>query len=334
MPSEVAYIIEDGQAKLIMSDEAFVTAFLTTVGAVHAPSVRKVLCTERTRRWGCRALQAGYEDHGEGLRRSRPARMILHCSSTPPGTTGSAQGHRTSHRGMLSTSARWRRLEVRAEDVFGNPLPTFHVAGMTMLLLTLYTGGLTHRVFGIQRGELIKDIARHASSRIRSLVPAMLLFMLQQPGADEADYRTLKLIAYGGSTDHRHRPAEAMRGVQVRLAAGVRFDRGLRPADLSDAIRPPRRRLAARTVAVRRQAGRWRAAAHRRPGLTRGSAGGHDRRGVDRVRAQFARVLAQSRSPRHAYPEGRNERGGWLRTGDGGYLKGGYPVSSTTASRT
>lgn len=44
-----------------------------------------------------------------------------------------------THRGLLSTcrvvSADW---QFGSDNVFGNTLPTFHVAGMTMLLLTLY----------------------------------------------------------------------------------------------------------------------------------------------------------------------------------------------------
>src|SRR5258706_9748874 len=46
-PSEVAYIVEHGQASFMMTDEAFASAFLTTVGSISTSSLRNVVCTER-----------------------------------------------------------------------------------------------------------------------------------------------------------------------------------------------------------------------------------------------------------------------------------------------
>ena len=82
--------------------------------------------------------------------------------------------------------------------MLGNPLPTFHIAGMTMLLLTLYTGGQTAAYPDFDPTGFIQSIAQHGITHT-FLVPAMLLFILQHPDADKGDYRTLKLIAYGGS---------------------------------------------------------------------------------------------------------------------------------------
>jgi long-chain acyl-CoA synthetase len=86
------------------------------------------------------------------------------------------------------------------------------------------------------------------------LVPAMLLFMLQAPGAERGDYALMQVIVYGGSPISE-------RGHLLRSAG--------RPA------------------------------------------GGARQRIVDPLK-------------RTDLPEGRNECGGWFRTGDAGYLKDGY----------
>jgi long-chain acyl-CoA synthetase len=322
-PSEMAYIVEHGQAKFMMADEAFVSPFLTTVGSVAAPSLRKVVCTERAID-GLQGFLGWYEDHGTSFAavQARPEDPALQLYSS--GTTGLPKGIVLSHRGMLSTSRTvahdW---QFDADCVLGNPLPTFHVAGMTMLLLTLYTGGLTTAYSEFDAGGFIKDISRHGITH-SFLVPAMLLFMLQQPGADQADYRTLKLIAYGGSPIADTVLREVMRVFKCDLIQVYGLTEVSGPATF---LMPPDHRLDGSRQELLRSAGK--------------PIGGARLRIVDPVsgedlpEGQTGEVWIESernlleywRNPeatRQAYPEGRNERGGWLRTGDGGYLKDGY----------
>jgi len=322
-PSEVAYIVDHGQAKFIMADEAFIAAFLRTVGSVSAPSVRKAVCTERAID-EFQSFADWYGDHGAAFA-AVPAGLddpALQLYSS--GTTGLPKGVVLSHRAMLSTSRTvahdWK---FDADGVLGNPLPTFHVAGMTMLLLTLYTGGLTHAYSDFNPGGFIKDIARHGITH-SFLVPAMLLFMLQQPDADQADYGTLKLIAYGGSPISETVLREAMRVFKCDLLQVYGLTEVAGPATF---LMPSEHRVDGSRKELLRSAGK--------------PVGGARLRIVDPVSRQDLpegqtgevwiecerNLLEYWRDPeatRQAYPEGRNERGGWLRTGDGGYLKDGY----------
>ena len=318
-PSEVAYIVEHGQAKLMMADASFVAGFATG----EWPTVQKVVCTERDVD-GFAGFAGWYEAHGDAFSAVSAGLDDAALQLYSSGTTGLPKGIVLSHRGLLSTSRTvahdWKFDE---RCVLGNPLPTFHVAGMTMLLLTLYTGGQTSAYSEFDAGEFIHDIARQGITH-SFLVPAMLLFMLQQPDAAKADYRSLKLIAYGGSPITETLLREVMGTfkcdfIQVygltEVSGPATF---LMPADHRvDGSRPDLLRSAGQPI------------------------GGARLRIVDPVSGtdvpdgQTGEIWIESernlkeywRNPeatRQAYPEGRNERGGWMRTGDGGYLKDGY----------
>jgi len=322
-PSEVAYIIEDGQAKLVMADAMFIPALVPTVGSAPLKAVHKVVCTEHELD-GFDSFAGWYEGHGTTFSAVSAdlddAALQLYSS----GTTGLPKGIVLSHRGMLSTSRTVARdWKFDEHCVLGNPLPTFHVAGMTMLLLTLYTGGQTSAYSEFDPAAFIQNIARHRITH-SFLVPAMLLFMLQHPDADKGDYRTLKLIAYGGSpiTETVLRDAMATFRCDFLQVYGLTEVSG--PATF---LMPRDHRVDGSRSELLRSAGKPIGGARLRivdPAT-----------GADLPDGETGEVWIESernlkeywRNPeatRQAYPEGRNERGGWLRTGDGGYLKDGY----------
>ena len=191
---ELAYILGHGQAVFLMVDAVFVPA----VPRERLPALRVSVCTEGE----C----GGLEGLASWVAPHAPLRETVHVDPDDDalqlyssGTTGLPKGVVLTHRGLLSTcetvARDWR---FGADDVNGNPLPTFHVAGMTMLLLTLWAGGQTVAFPSFEAGEFIAAVEREGITHA-FLVPAMLLFMLQQPGVRAADYRKLRLIAYGGS---------------------------------------------------------------------------------------------------------------------------------------
>jgi long-chain acyl-CoA synthetase len=194
---------------------------------------------------------------------------------------------------------------------------------MTMLLLTLYTGGTTTAYSDFNAESFINNVGRSGITHA-FLVPAMLLFMLDSPAADKGDYRTLKLIAYGGSPISERVTRDAMRvfGCDFLQVYGLTEVSG--PATF---LFPRDHRTDGSNTEILRSAGE--------------PIGGALIRIVDPVslkdlpEGQTGEIWIESdrnlkeywRNPdatRQAYPEGRNERGGWLRTGDSAYMKDGY----------
>lgn len=322
-PSEIAYIIEHGQAKFVMADAAFVSALLTTVGDVQVETVQKVVCTERQVD-GFESFAGWYDSHGATFSAVSAnlddAALQLYSS----GTTGLPKGVVLSHRGLLSTSRTVARdWKFDEHCVLGNPLPTFHVAGMTMLLLTLYTGGQTSAYSDFDPVTLIGSIARHGVTHT-FLVPAMLLFMLQSLAAEQGDYRSLQLIAYGGSPISDRVLQDAMRVFKCDCLQVYGLTEVSGPATF---LMQHDHRDAATRPELLRSAGKPVGGARlrivdpvTREDLPEGRTG--------EVWIETERNLKEYwRNPeatKNAYPEGRNERGGWFRTGDGGFLKDGY----------
>lgn len=321
--SEVAYIIEHGQAKLVMADAAFTSAFLTPVGDAQVETVQKVVCTE-VQADGFESFVGWYGGHGEAFAAvsagTDDAALQLYSS----GTTGLPKGVVLSHRGLLSTSRTcaqdWKFDE---HCVLGNPLPTFHVAGMTMLLLTLYTGGQTSAYSDFDPVAFIDSIALHHVTH-SFLVPAMLLFMLQSPTAQKGDYRSLRQIAYGGSPISDRLLEDSMRvfGCDFLQVYGLTEVSG--PATF---LTQQDHRDAANMPELLRSAGKPIGGARlrivdpvSREDLPEGSTG---EIWIESVR-NLKEYWRDPEGTKKAYPEGRNERGGWFRTGDGGYLKDGY----------
>ncbi|CAN5496073.1 fatty acid--CoA ligase [soil metagenome] len=316
-PAEVEYIVVDGEAPFLMVD----AAFIATVRAAHMPGLKTIVCTERSGD-GLASFESWYSAFGDEFEPlaadTHDAALQLYSS----GTTGRPKGIVLTHAGLLSTSrvvsTEWH---FDSRHVLGNPLPVFHVAGMTMLLLTIHTGGRTIAFADFDPAGYIGAIGEHGITHT-FIVPAMILFMLQVPEARNGDYRSLQLIAYGGSpiSETTLRQAFETFGCEFLQVYGLTEVSGpatfLFPADQRSS-----------DASLLRSAGR--------------PIGGGRLRIVDPIgfedlpEGQVGEIWIESdrnlkeywRNPEAtaaAFPEGRNANGGWFRSGDGGYLENGY----------
>lgn len=321
-PAEAEYIIGHGEARLLMVDEGFAAPCLQD-GSVKLPEGCTLLCTEKAlgqapafEEW----FQSCSEDFEAVQADTEDGALQIYSS----GTTGLPKGIVLTHRGLLSTSrvvsSEWH---FGADDVLGNPLPTFHVAGMTMLLLTLYTGGVTCAYSDFDPAGFIESIGSHRITH-SFLVPAMLLFMLQSPVVQKGDYSSLELIAYGGSPISDTVLKQAMETFQCDFLQVYGLTEVSGPATF---LSQEDHRRACDEPALLRSAGRPIGNCRMRvvdpvsgKDLPEGETG--------EVWLETVRNLKQywrdEEATRRAFPEGRNERGGWFRTGDGGYIKDGY----------
>jgi long-chain acyl-CoA synthetase len=321
-PPEAEYILLHGQASLLLVDEGFAAPFVTG-GPVKLPSACLVLCTERPL-----GDVSGFEHWFEhevdafdaAAAQTDDAALQLYSS----GTTGLPKGVVLSHRGLLSTSrvvsSEWR---FGSGDVLGNPLPTFHVACMTMLLLTLYTGGTTIAFSEFDPAGFIGAIAEHRVTH-SFVVPAMLMFMLQSPAAPTGDYSSLKLVAYGGSPISETLLQQAMARFQCDFLQVYGLTEVSGPATF---LSPEDHRSAAQNPKLLQSAGRPVGNCALRivdpvsgTDMPEGQTGEVWLESVRNLKAYWRDDEATKR----AFPQGRNERGGWFRTGDAGYVDKGY----------
>ena len=316
---EMEYIIGHGAPRLLMADASFLAGF----DPARLPAGLTLISSD-VEAGGLPTLaqwSAGHSDRYTPVEmQADDAALQLYSS----GTTGLPKGVVLTHRGLLSTSrvvsSEW---QFGPHDVLGNPLPTFHVAGMTMLLLTLYTGGQTTAYSEFNPAAFIDSIAAHGVTH-SFLVPAMLLFMLQSPNAEQADYGCLKLIAYGGSPISERVLQDAMRvfGCDLLQVYGLTEVSG--PATF---LMPQDHRPGAGRAELLRSAGKPIGGARLRivdPVSNAELPDGQTGEIWIETERNFLEYWHNPEATAQAFPEGRNANGSWFRSGDGGYLKDGY----------
>jgi acyl-CoA synthetase (AMP-forming)/AMP-acid ligase II len=76
--------------------------------------------------------------------------------------------------------------------------PLYHVAGLTSLLNSLYTGRPTVLLPQFEPGAWLAAVARHGVTRA-FLVPTMLAQLLEHPNLADADLSSLELVTYGAA---------------------------------------------------------------------------------------------------------------------------------------
>ncbi|MEX0638713.1 MAG: AMP-binding protein [Burkholderiales bacterium] len=180
-PAEIDYIVKDGRAKFMMADQAF------------AAGVRPNVITEELSGW----VSAFAPLAGEAVPAWDDTALQLYSS----GTTGLPKGVELTHRNLSAalTQAVPDAIGYHgAPDVMLNLLPTYHIAGVGIGLLTASRGGASVLYPDFDPAEAVAAIAEHRITHA-FLVPAMIQFMLQAPGASQADYSSLKGISYGAS---------------------------------------------------------------------------------------------------------------------------------------
>jgi fatty-acyl-CoA synthase len=198
-PPEIEYIIDNGQAKLMMADRAF-------------PPVRiKTFVTEEFSSW-----YGGFEAKDPGHQPDLDETALQLYSS---GTTGLPKGVELTHRNLMVSMVESVSKAIGyhgAPDVMLNTLPTYHIAGVGVALLTASKGGMSVLYPDFDPAKVVAAIAEHRITH-SFLVPAMIQFMLQAPNAATADYSSLKGISYGASPISEKVLIDAMRTFKCRF---------------------------------------------------------------------------------------------------------------------
>ncbi|MDH5211945.1 MAG: long-chain-fatty-acid--CoA ligase [Betaproteobacteria bacterium] len=297
-PPEIDYIVKDGHAKFMMADQAF------------AAAVKPSLLTEELAGWASAFAPLADETPPS------PEDTMLQLYSS--GTTGLPKGveltHRNAQQLMLAVpdAIGYRG----APDIMLNALPTYHIAGVGVALLTAQRGGASVLYPDFDPAKMLDAIAEHRVTHA-FLVPAMIQFMLLSPGASDADYSSLKGISYGASPISDKVLVQAMRTFKCDFMQvyGLTETTGaitLLPAEDHDPDGPKKHLL--------RSAGK--------PiGDVRLRIAGPDSK--DCAEGEVGEVLVRSAQNMKGY-WGNDKAtqaafaGEWFRTGDAGYLKDGY----------
>ena len=213
-PPEIAYVVDHGEARLLVVDAEFMPA----VAGLELAHVRLRLSTDRAVQGGPQLLHdwaAGYPADDPGYDGKDDDTALQLYSS---GTTGLPKGVELSHRSLAAGFERAvpETMGYGGEGVMLNALPTFHIAGIGMALIAYVHGGTSIMMPDFDPAKVLDAIEQHRITHA-FLVPAMIQFMLQVPGAERRDYASLEAISYGASPISERVLVDALRTFKCKF---------------------------------------------------------------------------------------------------------------------
>ncbi len=318
-PPEVEYIVSNGEARLLMVD----ALFAPVVARAHLPGVALTLATDGLD--GMTGFHDWFMRHDAVDPGDDPDPEATAIQLYSSGTTGLPKGVELSHRALMTNSTAegtGGQLEYGPGDVLYNPLPTFHIAGMGLAILTLARGGETVFYPEFDPPKIVAGIAQYKVTHM-FLVPAMILALLQVPGVAQADFSSLKLISYGASPISDKVLIDAIRTFKCNFMQvyGLTETTGavtFLPPEDHDPDGPRAHLL--------------RSAGKAGEGVKLRIVGGDGRELPDGEvgevwiwsRQNMAGYWRNPQATASAFPEGHEHGVGWFRSGDAGYLRDGY----------
>jgi acyl-CoA synthetase (AMP-forming)/AMP-acid ligase II len=317
---ELEYVVNQSEAKFLLSD----SGLMPMIERIKAPNIKDVRLTDSAQPEHSLALwRQAQSAEDTGLEPS-PQDTVLQLNSS--GTTGLPKSVALSHQSLITQCNMLGPLfgiDKVERIVQLNALPNFHVSGMVNMLSMLFEGGTSISYPEFVPSEIVKAFAKHQITHT-FLVPAMIQFLLEVPGVEQADFSSLIAISYGGSPIAESLLVRAMKAfkcdfyqVYGMTEIGGSFS-VLPPADHDPA--GPRAHLL-------RSAGK--------PGPSFDVRIVDPASGQDMAEGETGEIWAYANTfmngyfknpaaTEAAFPLGRGESASWYRTGDAGCLREGY----------
>ena len=304
---EIRFAIKDSGARVVVTD----AEFSDRVAQASSSDVARVFLTGG-------GWFAGFDDR-LAPRAISPDDEAVHIYSS--GTTGRPKGVVLTHRGLMSSCQATAHAWALDQDcVLGHVLPTFHIAGLLVLLFPVYVGCrcVTFREF--QPDAFLAALSEEKITHVL-LVPAMISFLLARPACRTLSFKSLRRMAYAGSpiTEPVLQAAMEVFDCDFSQIYGLTEVSGV-----VTTLTPEDHRGDAHLL---RSAGRpMQRAALRIVDPVALADVEEGRVGEVWIRSDrnFKAYWQNPQATQEAYPEGRDADGGWFRSGDAGYLKDGY----------
>ncbi len=192
-PTEVAYIVQHAEARLVVVDAQLAAhpAWSAALPSLGMPLVR---CGPGAEGPGTLAQAlAGQPTSAPALEVDEHALALIMYTS---GTTGHPKGAMHSHRSVLSAvMSNAVTVSIVPQDVLSAILPLFHCAQFSMAAAGLACGAAISLSRGFDPGTVLATLARDRVTLVAAL-PAMYGAMLLQPSRAEHDLSALRLAIY------------------------------------------------------------------------------------------------------------------------------------------
>ena len=210
--AEIALQIEDAEPVLLVAGPDFADLALRLAG--EGSSIRAVvLADDGSAGDGLRAYETLIADAAP-IAASARGGDDLACLFYTGGTTGRSKGVMLSHGNILSNSMNFiAHMALDESIVHLQHGPLFHVAAGARLFSVTQLAGTHVMLPRFEPEEVLRTIERHRVS-IATFVPTMLRAMLDHPALDRYDLSSMRFITYGAAPT----PATLLREAMTRFS--------------------------------------------------------------------------------------------------------------------
>ena len=189
-PQEIGYILDDAETRVLVVAPDFVPV-LDNLGR-EIPTLVRVIGTDEFDGW------ARGHDADDPHVPSGPDDVAVQLYTS--GTTGLPKGVMITNRNLLTAmkGASQSAWAFDGDAVNLVCMPLFHIAGSGWAIAAFYNGAVNVLHREVDPAKILEDIGAHRVTNVL-LVPAVLQMVLNAPGADDADFSSLRLVLYGAS---------------------------------------------------------------------------------------------------------------------------------------
>jgi long-chain acyl-CoA synthetase len=194
-PPEVAFIVNDSEAKVLVVGADFV-GVLDAIGddLLHRPLVLVIGGHAEHQRYD-EWVAAQDDDDPHTPSAADDVALQLYSS----GTTGQPKGVMISNHNLIGLLPVGGEIwEMTADSVVLVAMPLFHIGGSGWAAVAHFLGARLEILRDIDFGELVRLFSTRGVTHA-FVVPAVLQFMQLVPGVAEADFSSLEVIVYGAS---------------------------------------------------------------------------------------------------------------------------------------
>jgi acyl-CoA synthetase (AMP-forming)/AMP-acid ligase II len=197
-PPEIAYVLNDAGCEILFVGKEFYAVIEKIL--IDCPQLKAVIAMEDGHE-----LWAGYVPWRDAQPNRDPMLPIAPDDDViqlyTSGTTGHPKGVQLTNANYLALFNCLGSMPIgnyQPEDVVLIAMPLFHVAGVNIGLLSLAQGAHGIVLGDIDPTEILRLIGAKKIT-YAFLVPAVIQFLLQHPGAKDTDFSSLKNVSYGAS---------------------------------------------------------------------------------------------------------------------------------------
>jgi fatty-acyl-CoA synthase len=304
-PAEIAYIVNDTQARMLFTGPGFDGAAQTLQNELH--HVEKIFGAEEAQRWIASTTRVAFDPAG-------PDDAVLQLYTS--GTTGNPKGAVLSNLNLfglrvpqLDAGLPWSHWE--DDEVILACMPCAHIGGTGIGVMALAAGVTSHILAEFEPGSILEAVETGGVTRF-FMVPAALQMVINHPNATRTDFSRLKYVIYGAAPIPLELLRECMQvfGAQFLQAYGMTETTGtvvMLPPEDHDPNGNPRMRAAGKAL----------------PGVELKII---DEAGNEVQTGAVGEIVTRSSNNMMTYwnlPEATAKTmsaDGWIRTGDAGYM--------------